>query len=290
VESGIFGTAFILVSRRRHAAGNAHADGRRGDGDTESVSGGGDDFDRRVLTQRARGQRCPHRDVQRARIVLAAAEGHTNAAIAHRRGICVDTVRKWRARYCAEGLAGPADRPRPGRQRNFSAAAEAEVKALACALPAETGVPLARWSSAELAAEAVTRGLVLTVSASTVGHWLAADAIRPWRHHSWIFPRDPDFAVKAARVLDLYARICNGQPSARRSTCSAPTKRPSCRRCPGATGIYRRRRGAFAGPSSNTAAAAPWPIWPPTTRTPPGCSGAPRRPPASPRSPSWSSR
>ena len=170
------------------------------------------DSDRRVLTQRARAARCPHRDVQRARIVLAAADGQTNAAIARRCGICVDTVRKWRARYCAEGLAGLADRPRPGRRRIFPAAAEAEVKALACALPAEVGVPLARWSSAELAAEAVSRGLVPTVSASTVGRWLAADAIRPWRHHSWIFPRAPDFAVKAARVLDLYARIWHGQP------------------------------------------------------------------------------
>src|SRR3954454_8451304 len=170
------------------------------------------DSDRRVLTQRARAARCPHRDVLRARIVLAAADGRPNAAIARRLGVCADTVRKWRARYCAEGLPGLADRARPGRRRLFPATAEAEVKALACALPAETGVPLARWSAAELAAEAVTRGLVPTVSASTVGRWLLADAIRPWRHHSWIFPRDPAFAVKAARVLDLYARIWAGDP------------------------------------------------------------------------------
>jgi transposase len=97
------------------------------------------DADRRVLPRRARAQRCPHRAVQRARIVLAAAEGRANAAIARRLGICVDTVRKWRARSCAEGLAGLADRPRPGRQRVFPATAEAEVKALACALPAEAG-------------------------------------------------------------------------------------------------------------------------------------------------------
>ncbi|WP_100501633.1 IS630 family transposase [Geodermatophilus chilensis] len=168
--------------------------------------------DRQVLTQRARAERCPHRDVQRARIVLAAAKGMTNAAIARRLGICVDTVRKWRARCCAEGLAGLADRPRPGRQRIFPATAEAEVKALACALPAEAGVPLARWSAAELAAEAVSRGVVSTISAATVGRWLAADAIRPGRHRSWIFPRDPDFAAKAARVLDLYDRIWHGQP------------------------------------------------------------------------------
>jgi transposase len=168
--------------------------------------------DRRVLLRRARAARCPHRDVQRARIVLAAADEQANAVIARRLGLCVDTVRKWRARFCAEGLPGLADRPRPGRRRLFPATAEAEVKALACALPAERGVPLSRWSAAELAAEAVTRGLVPTVSASTVGRWLAGDAIRPWRHRSWLFPRDPDFAAKAAGVLDLYARIWAGDP------------------------------------------------------------------------------
>ena len=109
-------------------------------------------------------------------------------------------------------MAGLADRHRPGRRRTFPATAEAEVKALACALPAEHGVPLSRWSAAELAAEAVDRGLVEAISPSTVARWLAADAIRPWRHRSWIFPRDPDFAVKAARALDLYARIWADQP------------------------------------------------------------------------------
>jgi Homeodomain-like domain len=89
-----------------------------------------------------------------------------------------------------------ADRHRPGQRRTFPATAEAEVKALACALPAETDAPLARWSAAELAAEAVDRGLVEAISPSTVARWLAADAIRARRHRSWIFPRDPDFAVK----------------------------------------------------------------------------------------------
>ena len=137
------------------------------------------DSDRRVLTGRARAERTAHRDVLRARIVLAAADGQANAAIARRLGLCADTVRKWRARFCAEGLAGLADRHRPGRRRTFPATAEAEVKALACALPAETGAPLARWSAAELAAEAVDRGLVEAISPSTVARWLAADAIRP---------------------------------------------------------------------------------------------------------------
>jgi DDE superfamily endonuclease len=87
-----------------------------------------------------------------------------------------------------------------------------EVKALACALPAESGVPLSRWSAPELAVEAVRRSIVPAVSASTVRRWLAADALKPWLHRSWIFPRDPDFAAKAAQALDLYARCWDGAP------------------------------------------------------------------------------
>jgi hypothetical protein len=43
-----------------------------------------------------------------------------------------------------------------------------------------------------------------------VRRWLHRAAIKPWQHRSWIFPRDPDFETKAARVLDLYARTWNG--------------------------------------------------------------------------------
>lgn len=50
------------------------------------------------------------------------------------------------------------------------------------------------------------------ISGTTIWRWLAADAIRPWCHRSWIFPRDPDFESKAARVLDLYGRMWEGVP------------------------------------------------------------------------------
>ena len=86
------------------------------------------------------------------------------------------------------------------------------VKALACELPAETGVPLSRWSAPELAVEAVARGVVESISASTVRRWLAADALKPWQYRSWIYPRDPDFATKATRALDLYAGFWDGKP------------------------------------------------------------------------------
>jgi transposase len=164
-----------------------------------------------VLAARARSVRGPCRDRLRASIVLAAAAGRANAAIARELGVCTDTVRKWRCRFAAGRLGGLTDAPRSGRPPSFTAADRAEVIALACALPAESGVPLSRWSGPDLARElAVRRGLA--VSASTIGRWLASDALKPWQHRSWISVRDPEFTAKAARVLDLYAGIWDGRP------------------------------------------------------------------------------
>jgi hypothetical protein len=53
---------------------------------------------------------------------------------------------------------------------------------------------------------------VAEISGTTIWRWLSEDAIRPWRHRSWIFPRDPDFAAKAGVVLDLYQRRFEGEP------------------------------------------------------------------------------
>ena len=73
-------------------------------------------------------------------------------------------------------------------------------------------MPLARWSLRELRREVVARGLVAQVSGTTLWRWLSQDALRPWRHRSWIFPRDPEFALKAGRILDLYERRWQGLP------------------------------------------------------------------------------
>jgi transposase len=170
------------------------------------------DGQRQLLLARARRCSGEHRDVLRARIVLAAADGATNAAIARKLGVSDDTVRKWRRRFGEDGLDGLRDLPRSGRPRVFAAAVVAEVKALACDLPADSDTALAKWSCPDLAAEATRRGIVGSVSASTVRRWLAGDALKPWQHRSWIFARDPDFTVKAARILDLYARVFDGEP------------------------------------------------------------------------------
>ena len=86
------------------------------------------------------------------------------------------------------------------------------VKALACELPAQRGVPLLRWSVRELQREVITQGLVAEISGTTIWRWLSQDALRPWRYHSWLFPRDPEFLPKAGRILDLYAGVWKGQP------------------------------------------------------------------------------
>ena len=63
-----------------------------------------------------------------------------------------------------------------------------------------------------MARHAQRSGLVARISDSTVWRWLHEDAIRPWQHRCWIFPRDPHFQAKAGRILDLYERRWQGQP------------------------------------------------------------------------------
>jgi transposase len=167
---------------------------------------------RATLKKRADGHRTEHRDRLRAQVVLLAARDWPNARIARRLGISVDTARKWRDRFAARGLAGLADLARSGRPRRISELERAELVALACQLPAETGVPLARWSCPELAAELAARGLTGTISASSVRRILAEHPVKPWRYQSWIFRRDPEFAAKAKVVLDLYQGFYDGKP------------------------------------------------------------------------------
>lgn len=173
---------------------------------------------RQVLTARARSGRGQHRDVLRARIVLAAADDRTNSAIAAELAISVETVRKWRKRFHAEGMAGLTDRPRSGRPRVFTATQVAQVKALACTPPEQAGVPLSQWSVTELANEAVGQGMVDMISPATVARWLAADAIKPWQHRSWIFPRDPTSKPKPPGCWTCTSAAGTAVRSARTST------------------------------------------------------------------------
>jgi transposase len=168
--------------------------------------------DRRKLKALAYSHTAGYQQVIRARIIRDGAHGYSNTKIASRQRVHIDTVRYWRGRYADEGLPGLADRRRTGRPPRFTPVQIAEIKAMACQLPAETGLPLSRWNCPDLASEAVARGITSAISPSTIRRILAADTLKPWQHQSWIFIRDPDFAVKATRVLDLYARTYDGVP------------------------------------------------------------------------------
>jgi len=167
--------------------------------------------ERTTLKKRACGAKTAYRDRLRAQVVLAAARGRDNARIAADLRISADTVRKWRGRFSARGLDGLADLPRPGRPRRISELTRAAVVALACQLPAATGVPLSRWTGPELLAEVTRAGTADALSVSSVLRILAGHPVKPWQYQSWISPRDPDFDAKAAVILDLYQGYYQGR-------------------------------------------------------------------------------
>jgi len=102
--------------------------------------------------------------------------------------------------------------PAAAGRRSFPPEVVVAVKSLACELPSRLGVPLSRLHVPDLRQVVIERGIVAEVSGKTIWRWLSEDAIKPWRHRCWIFPRDPDFEAKAGRALDLYAREWEGKP------------------------------------------------------------------------------
>jgi hypothetical protein len=88
----------------------------------------------------------------------------------------------------------------------------ATVKALACELPAQRDEPLSRASTADLARLVSEQPDAPPMSRSTIWRILDGDALKPWHSRSWLFPRDPQFAEKGGRVLDLYAGSWEGRP------------------------------------------------------------------------------
>ena len=180
--------------------------------------------------------------------------------------------------------------PEAADRRSFPPDVVVAVKALACELPSRLGVPLSRFHIPDLAAEAVSRGIVAEISGTTIWRWLSEDAIRPWARRSWIFPRDPDFETKAGRVLDLYARRWDGKRLGKRDFVISsdektsiqararihPTLAPAPGRAMRVEHEYERR-GALA-------------YMAPGTSTEPRSSAAANRPPGSNRSAASSPR
>ena len=91
----------------------------------------------------------------------------------------------------------------------------------------------------------IERG-VTDASASTIWRWLHEDAIKPWQTRSWIFPRDPQFAEKAGRVLDLYDRVFEGKRLRPDEYVICADEKSSCRRLDDGTRLSLRVPGVLA--------------------------------------------
>lgn len=99
-------------------------------------------------------------------------------------------------------------------------------------MPLELDLPLSRISTADLQREVIARGIVASIGQTTLWRWLNEDAIKPWNHRSWVFPRDPDFEKKASPILDLYERRWRRKPLAENEFVISADEKPSiqCRR------------------------------------------------------------
>ena len=130
---------------------------------------------------------------QRARIVLLAADGVSNSAIADRLGVSRPTVIGWRNRYADSGIAGLEDEPRSGRPRRIDHAAI--ISATLKPPPKKLGVT--HWSTRLLARQ-------LGISDATAAKAWRDYRVQPWRAETFKFFTDPELVAKVVDVVGLY--------------------------------------------------------------------------------------
>ncbi len=164
--------------------------------------------ERQELERRAAGRTVALQAVVRARVLLALADDPSPSAAARRVRVDVKTVRRWRERFLAVGLAGLDDRVRPGRPPRIPAEVRYEVISLACAQPEEFGVLFRDvWTCESLARCILDRHPELgTFDASTAWRYLHAAAVRPHHEEMWLHSPDPAFRAKVTEVCALYAK------------------------------------------------------------------------------------
>jgi transposase len=151
------------------------------------------DGDREQLERWVRSSTIPAGLAQRARIVLLAADGVSNVAIAERLGVSKPTVTSWRDRYRDGGIAALDDRPRSGRPRVLD---HREIVAATLKSPsAKLGVT--HWSSRLLARH-------LKIGDATVARAWREYGIQPWRTETFKFSTDPELVAKVTDVVGLY--------------------------------------------------------------------------------------
>lgn len=160
---------------------------------------------RKELEALARSTRVEARLVQRARIIVLAAQALSNAEIARRVGCHLDTVRQWRQRFAEDGrMSTLDDRPRSGRPARVSAATRCDVVKLACDKPGNHGVSHRETWTYEALAKVLLQETAVSLSSSEIGRILRNEDFRPHRMRLWLHSPDPDFRPKVRRICDLY--------------------------------------------------------------------------------------
>src|SRR4051812_28935213 len=157
--------------------------------------------DRGELRRRARSKGAPARVVERARIVLLAAEGVPGKQIAARVGCAEPTVVTWRGRYAESGLAGLADLPRPGSPSPLPEALRDRVLELTLTEP-PTRFGATHWSTRLLATALAEEGT--PISHATVARVLHRFGVQPLRAQTFTFSTDPALEAKVRDVVGLY--------------------------------------------------------------------------------------
>ena len=154
--------------------------------------------ERAELEARVRARTSEQRNVERARIVLLAADGMANMDIATALDLEPDTVSKWRSRFAHEGLAGLDDRSRPGRPPVYGHDDRLKIIKIVTETPPD---PSSHWSGHQIAG-----ALADDVGISRSQIWRILDDLdlKPHRVQSWLTSTDPDFWDKAADVCGLY--------------------------------------------------------------------------------------
>jgi transposase len=157
--------------------------------------------DRRELQRRVRDKGAPARVVERARIVLLAADEVPGKQIATTVGCAEGTVVTWRGRYAEHGLAGLKDLPRPGKPAQLPEALRDRVLELTLTEPPDQ-FGATHWSSRLLATALAGEGT--PISHATVARIWHRFGVQPWRAETFKFSTDPQLATKVRDVVGLY--------------------------------------------------------------------------------------
>src|SRR3954454_8832066 len=157
--------------------------------------------DRWELQRRARDRGAPAREVERARIVLLAADGVPGQQIAAMVGCAEGTVVTWRGRYAERGLAGLADLPRPGKPSPLPAALRDRVLTRTLTEP-PTALGATHWSSRLLADALGAEGT--PISHATIARIWHRFGVQPWRAETFKFSTDPALEANVRDVVGLY--------------------------------------------------------------------------------------